>query len=71
MSKISDLTFHNNKHYITQNFSNKHNGTDYGTNRKKILIYPIEDGIVTQVFKDSHGANIVRIYYPKIDKTYK
>ena len=70
MSKLSDLTFHNQHHYITQNYSKKHNGTDYGTSRKKIKIYPIEDGKVTYVGKDSYGANIVKIYYPRIDKTF-
>ena len=70
MSKISNLTFHNQYHYITQNFSKNHNGTDYGTSRKKIAIYPIEDGTVTFVGKDSYGAKIVKIYYPKIDKTF-
>ena len=70
MSKISDLTFHNKLHYITQKYSNKHKAVDYGTMRKKLPIYPIEDGKVTYVGKDSHGANIVKVYYPKIDKTF-
>ena len=60
MSKISDLTFHNKLHYITQKYSNKHKAVDYGTMRKKLPIYPIEDGKVTYVGKDSHGANIVK-----------
>ncbi len=70
ISKISDLTFHNASHYITQKFSKKHDGVDYGTNLKKIPIYPIEDGIVTKVFKDSYGAKIVKVYYPRIDMTF-
>ena len=70
MSKISDLTFHNKKHYITQKYSNKHKAVDYGTNLKKIKIYPIENGKVTYVGKDSHGAKIVKVYYPRIDKTF-
>lgn len=70
MSKISEMTFHNANHYITQKYSSKHNGTDYGTNNKKIPQYALEEGIVTQVFKDSHGAIIVRIYYPRINKTF-
>ena len=70
MSKISDLTFHNKYHYITQKYSNKHKATDYGTLRKKIPLYPIEEGKVTYVGKDSHGAKIVKVYYPRIDKTF-
>lgn len=35
MSKISNLIFHNKRHYITQRFSNKHKAVDYGTYRKK------------------------------------
>ena len=70
MSKISDLTFKNKKHYITQNYSNNHKATDYGTNRLKINIYPIEDGKVVNVYKDSYGANVVKIYYPRINKTF-
>ena len=70
ISKISDLTFHNAYHYITQNFSKKHDGVDYGTNLKKIPIYPIENGKVTSTFKDSYGAKIVKIFYPRIDMTF-
>ena len=70
MSKISNLTFKDKKHYITQNYSNKHKATDYGTNRLKINIYPIEDGKVLNVYKDSYGANVVKIYYPRINKTF-
>ena len=70
MSKISDLTFKGKNNYVTQNYSNKHKATDYGTNRLKIPMYAIEDGKVTNVYKDSYGANIVKIYYPRIDKTF-
>lgn len=70
MSKISNLTFHNAHHYITQKFSKNHDGTDYGTSRKKIPIYPIEDGKVTYVGHDSYGAKIVKVYYPRINKTF-
>ena len=41
MSKISNLIFHNKRHYITQKFSNKHKAVDYGTYRKKIKQYLI------------------------------
>ena len=70
MSKISDLTFHNKYHYITQKYSTKHKAVDYGTLRKKLPLYPIENGKVTYVGKDSHGAKIVKVYYPRIDKTF-
>ena len=68
--KITDLTFKGKKHYITQKYSNKHQAIDYGTNRLNINIYPIEDGIVKKVYKDSYGANVVKIYYPRINKTF-
>ena len=70
MSKISNLTFHNTYHYITQKFSFKHNGTDYGTNNKKINIYPIEDGKVVFSGKDSYGGNLIKISYPRLNKTF-
>lgn len=70
LSKISDLTFHGAYHYVTQEFSAKHPGTDYGTSRKKLPIYPIEDGTITFVGQDSHGANMVKVFYPRIDKTF-
>ena len=66
---INDLTFKGKDNYITQKYSIKHQATDYGTNRKKIPIYPIEDGKVINVYKDSYGANVVKIYYPRINKT--
>lgn len=70
ISKISDLTFKGKDNYITQNYSSKHKAVDYGTNRKKIPQYALEDGKVTNVYKDSYGANVVKIYYPRIDKTF-
>lgn len=70
MSVISNLTFHNKYHYITQKYKNNHKATDYGTLRKKIPLYPIESGKVTYVGKDSHGAKIVKVYYPRINKTF-
>lgn len=70
MSKISDLTFHNKYHYITQKYNSKHKAIDYGTSLKKLPLYPIEDGKVTYVGKDTHGAKIVKVYYPRIDKTF-
>ena len=70
ISQISELTFKNNKHYITNKFSLKHNGVDYGTNNKKINIYPIMDGKITFAGKDSYGGNLVKIYYKDLNKTF-
>lgn len=70
MSKITNLIFKNKPHYITQSFSNKHNGTDYGTFRRKIPQYAIENGVVTFVGKDSNGSKYVKINYPRINKTF-
>src|SRR5574344_2173184 len=70
MSKISDLIFKNKPNYITQNFSEKHNGTDYGTYRKKIPQYAIEEGTITFVGTDKYGSKYVMINYPRINKTF-
>ena len=51
MSKISDLIFKGEPHYITQGFSKEHNGTDYGTYHKNIPQYAIEDGTIEYVNK--------------------
>lgn len=69
VSKISNLIFHNKKHYITQNFSDKHKATDYGTYRKKIKQYAIEEGIVTWTGLIS-GGKTVKIKYPRISKEF-
>ena len=64
MSNITNLIFKNKSHYITQNFSSKHKATDYGTHRKKIEQFGIEDGVVTWTGKIS-GGKAVKIKYPK------
>lgn len=69
MSKISNLIFHNKKHYITQKFSNKHKAVDYGTYRKKIKQYAIEDGITTFTGLIS-GGKAVKIKYPRINMEF-
>ena len=69
MSKISNLIFHNKRHYITQKFSNKHKAVDYGTYRKKIKQYAIEEGIVTFTGLIT-GAKAVKIKYPRINKEF-
>lgn len=79
MSKISDLIFHNAKHYITSEFgpratistaagntSTFHNGTDYGTNGKKLTQYAIEDGEVLSCGTANDGAKYVWVSYPRL-----
>ena len=69
MSKISNLIFHNKRNYITHKFSNKHKAVDYGTYRKKIKQYAIENGIVTYTGLIS-GGKAVKIKYPRINKEF-
>lgn len=69
MSNITNLIFKNKSHYITQNFSSKHKATDYGTHRKKIEQFGIEDGIITWTGKIS-GGKAVKIKYPRINKEF-
>ena len=80
MSKISDLIFKNAKHYITSPYgarntistsagktSSFHNGTDYGTNGKKLPQYAIEDGYIFAAgTSSSDGAKYVWVIYPRI-----
>ncbi len=70
MSKITNLIFKGEPHYITQEFSKEHNGTDYGTYRKKIPQYAIENGTITFVGIDPYGSKYIKIYYPRIKKTF-
>lgn len=79
MSKISELIFQNAKHYITSNFgwrtytyngeqvTDFHNGTDYGTDLKKIPQYAIEDGEVISAGQDSSGGRFAWIKYPRLN----
>lgn len=79
MSVVSDLIFHNEKHYVTSKFGYRsvlstsngktnpfHSGTDYGTNGKKIAQYAIEDGEVMTAAKASDGALYVWVKYPRL-----
>lgn len=83
MSKISDLIFKGAAHYITSPFGSRepistkagttksgHNGTDYGTNGKKIAQYAIEDGTIYSTGTDSAGAKYVKVNYPRINKQF-
>ena len=78
MSKVSDLIFHKEKHYITSKFgyrssistsagntSTFHSGTDYGTNGKKLAQYAIDVGTVISCGKASDGAKYVWVEYPR------
>lgn len=83
MSKITEIIFKGEKHYITSSFgyrepistkagdtSTKHRGTDYGTNGKKIPQYAIEDGKVYAIGTDGAGAKYVKVDYPRINKRF-
>lgn len=83
MSKISTLIFNGANHYVTSPYGKRnaistsagttasfHNGTDYGTNGKKIAQYAIEDGYVFAAAKASDGANYVWVIYPRIKKAF-
>lgn len=83
MSKISNLIFNNAKHYVTSPYGKRgsistsagktgsfHNGTDYGTNGKKIPQYAIEDGYVFASTKANDGALYVWVIYPRIKKAF-
>ena len=77
MSKVSDLIFHKEKHYITSKFGKRsaintsggvtstfHSGTDYGTTGKKLAQYAIEDGSILSCGKASDGALYVCLSRP-------
>ena len=79
MSTVSNLIFHNEKHYVTSKFGYRsvlitsngktnpfHSGTDYGTNGKKIAQYAIEDGEVMTAASASDGALYVWVKYPRL-----
>lgn len=79
MSKLSNLIFHNAKHYVTSAFgprktistaagntSTYHYGTDYGTNGKKLTQYAIEDGSVLSCGVATDGAKFVWVSYPRL-----
>ena len=79
MSKISELIFKGAKHYVTSPYGKRntintsagttssfHNGTDYGTDNKKIAQYAIEDGYIFAAgTSSSDGAKYVWVIYPR------
>lgn len=77
MSKITNKIFNGAQHYITSRFGERdkistaagntstfHNGTDYGTNNKKLPQYAVEDGYIMDAARASDGANYVWVIYP-------
>jgi len=79
MSKLTELIFNNENHYITSDFGYRtifgtrsfHSGVDYGTNNKKLPQYAIEDGYVFASAKsNSDGALYVWVIYPRIKKAF-
>ncbi|MBR5544900.1 MAG: M23 family metallopeptidase [Clostridia bacterium] len=79
MSVVSNLIFHNEEHYVTSKFGKRsviqtangktssfHNGTDYGTHKKKLPQYAIEDGEILKTAKASDGALYVWVKYPRL-----
>lgn len=79
MSVLSNLIFHNAKHYVTSKYGKRtviqtsngktnpfHSGTDYGTNGKKIPQYAIEDGEVLAATRAGDGALYVWVKYPRL-----
>lgn len=80
MSKITNLIFKNQNHYLTSGYgyrkiintkggatSSFHNGTDYGTMGKKLAQYAIEQGEVLSCGTDKLGGKFVWIKYPRIN----
>lgn len=53
------------KGYLTQGFSGKggHMGVDFGSSNKSQPIYPVANGLVIYVGRDSYGANVVKIVH--------
>ena len=80
MSKITEKIFKGAKHYVTSNFGDRnsidvngtttptfHNGTDYGTDGKKVAQYAIENGTIVDTGTDNAGAKYVVINYPRLN----
>lgn len=79
MSVVTDLIFHNAKHYLTSPFGPReslttsngntatyHSGADYGTNGVKRKQYAIEEGTVQAATTAADGAKYVWISYPRL-----
>lgn len=83
MSKISNLIFAGEKHYVTSAYGKRnvistssgttssfHSGTDYGTYNKKLPQYAIEDGRILSCGTAADGAKYVWVEYPRIGKKF-
>lgn len=81
MSRITDIIFNNEKHYITSPYGKRnvistsagatssfHSGTDYGTNNKKLPQYAVEDGTVLSCGVAADGAKYIWVSYPRTGK---
>ncbi|MGN1195834.1 MAG: peptidoglycan DD-metalloendopeptidase family protein [Acutalibacteraceae bacterium] len=81
MSELSNLIFHNAKHYMSSPYGNRavistsagntssfHNGTDYATYSVKLPQYAIEDGEVISVGCDTAYGNALYVWvkYPRL-----
>lgn len=81
MSVVSNLIFHNAKHYMSSPFGKRavlnttsgttssfHSGTDYATYGVKLPQYAIEDGVVISCGKDTKNANALYVWvkYPRL-----
>ena len=80
MSRITERIFKGAKHYVTSNFGDRssivvngvttptyHNGTDYGTDGKKVAQYALEYGTIVDTGTDKAGAKYVVINYPRLN----
>lgn len=81
MSKLSNLIFHNAKHYMSSPYGKRkvlntskgdtnpfHYGTDYATYSVKLPQYAIEDGEVLSCGKDTDNADALFVWvkYPRL-----
>ncbi len=76
MSKNGKLLFHDFDPYITSPFGyrihpitnvyTKHDGVDYGTNERKLPVYPLEDGVVVKTGYTSSNGNYVYINFKRL-----
>ena len=81
MSELSNLIFHEGKHYMSSPYGKRavistkkgatssfHNGTDYATYKVKLPQYAIEEGEVLSCGKDTANANALYVWvkYPRL-----
>ena len=81
MSELSNLIFHNKRHYLSSPYGKRvvmntsagktspfHDGVDYGTYGIKLAQYPVADGVVLSCGTDwaYGGAKYVWVKYPEL-----